>query len=351
MARLLFIAAALIVTIYASPTHHGDFHHELGTHLDTADVSSMTELTTLFNAYVTKHQITFKDDNERAKAFSVFSENAGKIKRHRVEHKIGMHHYTLGLTHLSHMSYEEFKATRLGHVKRDRSGAAAARKRRAAPPAAVDWSTKGYTTPPTDQGTCGCCWTFAAAGGIEGAYFKKTGKLTPFSKQQLVECVPGFTGCDGGAAAAGIDYIGTAGGLALESSYPYTAQSGAFGACRASSTPKIAMTPVYNDLPSGDDLTLMNALATYGPIPTTIAVGQQFMSYVSGVMNPATACEQAVNHAVLLVGYGTDAQTGQTFWKVKNSWGPTWGEAGYFRLNRGVPNSCGISTEPITVQL
>jgi len=261
-----------------------------------------------------------------------------------------MHHYTMGLTHLSHLSYEEFKATRLGHVGVDKSKRGPARKRRAAPPASVDWTTKGYTTPPVDQGSCGCCWTFAAAAGIEGAYFKKTGKLIPFSKQQLVECVDGFIGCDGGAAAAAIDYIGNR-GLASEASYPYKAQSGGFGACRSSSTPMVPMAASYQSLPQGDDLSLMNAVATYGPIPTTIGVGQAFMSYTSGILNPASACEAQVNHAVTLVGYGTDSATGQTFWKVKNSWGPTWGESGYFRLNRGTANSCGISTEPIVVQL
>jgi C1A family cysteine protease len=346
-------ALLCLSAVSASPTKHADFHHELGKHLDTADTTNTAAMTTLFNAYVTKHELTFKDDQERLKALQVFAEKAGKIKRHRVEHGIGMHQYTLGLTHLSHLSYEEFKATRLGHVKRGgRAGASAARKRRAAAPASVDFSTLGYTTPPKDQGICGCCWTFAAAGGIEGAYFKKTGKLIPFSKQQLVECVPGFTGCDGGAAAAGIDYIQTMSrGLATEAAYPYTSQNGNFGSCRASSTPQTAMLPNFVDLPSGDDATLMSALAANGPIPTTIAVGEPFMSYVSGIINSVTACEDSVNHAVLLVGYGTDSATGQTYWKVKNSWGATWGEAGYFRLNRGVPNSCGISTEPLVVTM
>jgi len=54
------------------------------------------------------------------------------------------------------------------------------------------------------------------------------------------------------------------------------------------------------------------------------------------------------NHAVLLVGYGTDDETGEDYWIVKNSWGTRWGEDGFFRIRRGV-DECGIESIAVEV--
>ena len=50
-------------------------------------------------------------------------------------------------------------------------------------PASLDWRQKGAVTPVANQGSCGGCYTFSTAHAVEGAYFLKTGKLIPMSKQ------------------------------------------------------------------------------------------------------------------------------------------------------------------------
>jgi cathepsin H len=59
-----------------------------------------------------------------------------------------------------------------------------------------------------------------------------------------------------------------------------------------------------------------------------------FSAYTSGVYT-STDCKNTdkdVNHAVLAVGFGTDNASGMDYWIVKNSWGATWGDNGYFKI-------------------
>ena len=127
-------------------------------------------------------------------------------------------------------------------------------------------------------------------------------------------------------------------GLCAEDAYPYTAGGGTAGACKKTCTPVVTVTK-YTDVTKGDEDALKDAVTKQ---PVSIAVdasGSQWQLYKSGVFNHPT-CGTELDHGVLLVGYGV--QAGTDYWKIKNSWGATWGLEGYMHMQSGA-NMCGIA--------
>jgi len=62
---------------------------------------------------------------------------------------------------------------------------------------------------------------------------------------------------------------------------------------------------------------------------TRFDVYGDFMSYKSGVYIRTALLRQG-GHAIKIVGWGDE--NGINYWICANSWGPAWGESGYFRI-------------------
>merc|ERR1712072_1666453 len=137
-------------------------------------------------------------------------------------------------------------------------------------------------------------------------------------------------GCNGGLMDNAFKYA-EKNAICTEDSYKY---KGTGGTCMASScTVGLAKGSVtgYKDVAKNDMNALMEAVSQQ---PVSIAIEANlptFQLYKSGVLTGI--CGASLDHGVLAVGYGT--LDGKDYWKVKNSWGASWGMDGYVLLLRG----------------
>jgi C1A family cysteine protease len=188
-----------------------------------------------------------------------------------------------------------------------------------------------YVSPIKNQGSCGSCWAFATTAGLESQVMIATaGMPIDISEQILVSC-SGAGSCSGGSSATASGYIRDI-GLPLESCFKYTATNNSCS--NACATWQQGTEQLYSingwHRASTTTLTandLKNALYAYGPVIATMYVYNDFYSYRSGVYSYTTGSYVGA-HAVLAVGYDDTLQA----FIVKNSWGSSWGEAGYFMI-------------------
>ena len=96
----------------------------------------------------------------------------------------------------------------------------------------------------------------------------------------------------------------------------------------------------------GSEAWLLNTVATVGPTTIGFNVMRSFMNYKSGIYSESSCTTSSSNylggHAVTVIGYGTSGST--AYWLIRNSWGNTWGESGYFKMARNANNMCGLAT-------
>jgi len=120
------------------------------------------------------------------------------------------------------------------------------------------------------------------------------------------------------------------------------------GTCHVDATKGKVQVKSFTDVPPMSGQQLMAAVAA-APVSVAIEADTSvFQSYKSGVIKSA-ACGTNLDHGVLVIGYGTDASLGD-YWLLKNSWGTTWGEKGFFRIQRVATSTdagiCGLQSEP-----
>jgi len=274
--------------------------------------------------------------------YGVFKTNYDFVQAHNAAN----HTWGVELNKFADLTSAEFKIMYNGYKPELRRGERTEAKTLADlrigayPSGSLNWVQKGAVTGVKDQGQCGSCWAFSSTGSIEGAVFLKHGHLTSLSEQQLVDCSTSYgnAGCNGGLMDSAFKYV-QANGLCLESAYPYTARD---GACKSSSCAPSTDSKItgYKDVTHTENA--LGAAVDITPVSIAIEADQSgFQLYKSGVF--CGTCGTSLDHGVLAVGYGDEGTS--PYWLVKNSWGTSWGEAGYIRICRNA-NKCGLSNEP-----
>ena len=292
----------------------------------------------MFREFKATHLKSYANEAEEATRFKNFVANMKKAEVLQAANPLA----TFGANQFADMSEAEFKSRINGasYYKKAVASRPAQRatatlgERVAAAGQVFDWRTKGAVTPVKNQGSCGSCWAYSATGSIEGRWFLAGNPLTSVSEQQLVACDHIDGGCDGGFMDDAFEWIINyrKGEIVTEAAYPYASASGYSPACKAKSEidsmPVGAVISGYDHMADGEET--LAAYVLKGPVSVAVDA-TTFQSYRNGIV---TSCvNRQLNHGVLAVGY--DDVNVPPYWIIKNSWGTSWGEAGYIRLVKG----------------
>lgn len=193
---------------------------------------------------------------------------------------------------------------------------------------------------------------------MEGAYQIAGNPLTQLSEQELVSCENQYHhgksgGCNGGFMDDAFDWFASYHGACTEEDYPFTSitkTQKCQGGVKGPNCTAVAKCDGHKDVKTEADL--LAALAI-GPVSVAIEADKKiFQNYKSGVIGAAgnNACGTQLDHGVLVVAAGTESNLPKYpgdhyYWKIKNSWNSSYGDAGYVRIVRDL-NECGITEGP-----
>ncbi len=189
-----------------------------------------------------------------------------------------------------------------------------------------DWREHNGVTPAKSQGNCGSCWAFATTGMVESFVLIYDNILMDLSEQQLISCNTAGYGCNGGWLYP--RHYQNPGGI-YESCMPYQASD--YPQCIENQCEKVAIIDGWNEIGTSVN-SIKNALVD-GPVAAAMEAYNDLSYYTGGCYSHGYT--SSVNHGILIVGYDDNDCSGQGAWIVKNSWGPNWGENGFFRIKYG----------------
>jgi C1A family cysteine protease len=210
-------------------------------------------------------------------------------------------------------------------------------------PVSYDLRDLNLVSPIKDQANCGSCWAFSSTANLESLSLQAGGSSS-FSEQAMLDCSEGT--CTGWYLDTAFDFLKNY-GTTLQNLYPYT---GVKGTCQA--YPPVARVQSWQWInPTGLPTRISNNMIkswiyTYRkPVSCRMEVYPSFYYYQKGVYHHLRREQSEGGHFVLIVGWGRSR--GINYWIVKNSWGPDWGQDGFFfiRMNDSYIGTYAIGAE------
>lgn len=198
---------------------------------------------------------------------------------------------------------------------------------------------------------CGSCWTQGTMSALSDRINLMRGGAFPIvelASQVLVDCVTGNDshGCEGGDPTAAYAWVHE-NGVPDTSCSNYQAkdlQCSAEWRCRncmpgegcfAVDEGKYDVYGVSEHGQVSGEANMLAEIFKRGPIGCGVCVTPEFEAYKGGIFKDTAGCK-TIDHEVSIAGWGVDAETGEKFWWLRNSWGEYWGERGWARIARGV---------------
>lgn len=221
-----------------------------------------------------------------------------------------------------------------------------------------------YDSPVRNQGECGACYSLAAMTVYEVRLRIKSQMKdkTIMSGQDVLSCSRTNQGCEGGYPFL-VGKHATEYGLVPEACVPYKASDIDCDSVRFTSS-SCANRRYYAKnyryvggyYGSCNELLMMKEIMRNGPVIVAFQAPSSLFYYTGGIFTGPPPKREGVtehgvryweqtNHAVVAMGWGEE--NGHKYWIIKNTWGPKWGEKGYFRIQRGT-DECGVESMATT---
>jgi len=197
-------------------------------------------------------------------------------------------------------------------------------------PASFDLRSAGHVTAVRDQGACGSCWSFAAYGSLESWLLKNESETWDFSENNLKN-YHGFdlAPCGGGNEDMSTAYLSRWAGPVDESDDPYNDYD---DRPSPGGPPQKYLECTLRFTTEND---IKNAVMNYGAL--TVSMRYESAYYNSSEHTYYYDDSNETNHSVTLIGWNDNktvsAAPSDGAWLIKNSWGTSWGDNGYFWIS------------------